>query len=107
MKGQLLAVSASAIDRLLRPFRQQPRSHGMGTTKPGTLLKGAIPLRTFSEWDERKPGFLEIDLVAHCGTTTEGFYLHTLSTVDIATGWVEVQGVWGKGQDRVGSAIHT
>lgn len=106
VKEPLLAMSASTIDRLLRPFRQQPRGHGISTTRPGTLLKTAIPIRTFSEWDERKPGFLEIDLVAHCGVTAEGFYLNTLTTVDIATGWVEVQGVWGKGQDRVGSAIH-
>ena len=47
-----------------------------------------------------------MDLVAHCGESTEGFYLHTLSAVDVATGWVECQAVWGKGQDRVGSAIH-
>jgi len=106
-KAQLLRVSASTVDRLLRPYRQQARGPALSTTKPGTLLKAAIPIRTFSEWDERRPGFLELDLVAHCGESTEGFYLNTLSAVDIATGWVEVQGVWGKGQDRVGSAIHT
>ncbi len=107
VKEQLLGMSASTIDRLLRPYRQHPKGRSFSTTKPGTLLKSAIPIRTFSEWDERCPGFLEIDLVAHCGESTEGFYLNTLSAVDIATGWVEVQGVWGKGQDRVGSAIHT
>ncbi len=69
VKGQLLRMSASTMDRLLRPCRQQAKGRSVSTTKPGTLLKGAIPLRTFSEWDERKPGFLEIDLVAHCGTT--------------------------------------
>ena len=76
------------------------------TTKPGSLLKAAIPIRTFTEWDEKRPGFLEIDLVAHCGESTEGFYLSTLSTVDVATGWVECRGVFGKGQERVKSGIH-
>ena len=76
------------------------------TTKPGTLLKASIPIRTFPDWDDKRPGFQEIDLVAHCGDSTEGFYLNTLSAVDIATGWVEVRGVWGKGQQRVGGAIH-
>lgn len=107
VRASLLQMSASTIDRLLRPFRQGTARRPLGATKPGTLLKAAIPIRTFSEWDERRPGFLEVDLVAHGGESTEGFYLNTLSAVDIATGWVEVQGVWGKGQDRVGSAIHT
>lgn len=107
VKVQLLRMSPSTMDRVLKPYRQLPRGRPLSATKPGTLLKTAIPIRTFSEWDDRRPGFVEIDLVAHCGTTVEGFYLNTLSTVDIATGWVEVQGVWGKGQDRVGSAIHT
>ena len=53
-----------------------------------------------------QPGFLEIDLVAHCGDTTEGQYLNTLSAVDIATGWVACRGVMGKGQQRVGGAVH-
>jgi len=106
VKAQLLRMSSSTIDRLLKPYHQQTRGRGFSTTKPGTLLKTAIPIRTFSEWDEAHPGFLEIDLVAHCGESTEGFYLNTLCAVDVATGWVEVQGVWGKGQERVGSAIH-
>ncbi len=105
VRGKLLAMSAATIDRRLRPYKV--RLKGLATTKPGTLLKKQIPVHTYTPWDEQRAGFVEIDLVAHCGTTVEGFYLNTLSTVDIATGWVEVQGVWGKGQDRVGSAIHT
>jgi len=101
--GQL---SESTIDRLLRPFRHLGMRRPFSTTKPGSLLKAAIPIRTFGEWDEERPGFLEVDLVAHCGESTEGFYLNTLSTVDVFTGWVECQGVWGKGQDRVGGAVH-
>jgi hypothetical protein len=106
VKEQLYRMSPATIDRLLRPYRQRGLRRPFSTTKPGSLLKGAIPIRTFADWDDKRPGFLEIDLVAHCGESTEGFYLNTLSTVDVATGWVECQGVWGKGQDRVGGAIH-
>ncbi len=103
---QLLQMSPSTIDRLLRPYRRQGRRHGFSTTRPGTLLKREIPIRTFSDWDEACPGFLEVDLVAHCGESTEGFYLTTLTTVDIHTGWVECQAVWGKQEHKVRGAIH-
>ena len=106
---QLCRLSASTIDRHLRPYKDTGGRRPFSTTKPGSLLKAAIPIRTFAEWNEDKPGFIEVDLVAHCGETTEGFYLNTLSTVDIRlrrTGWVECQAVWGKGQDRVGGAVH-
>src|SRR4029434_7250936 len=53
-----------------------------------------------------RPGFCEVDLVAHCGSSTQGFYLCTLCAVDIETTWVELEAVWGKGQQRVGSAVH-
>ena len=69
----------------------------------------AIPIRTFAdraEWDEYRAGFVEIDLAACCEDTTEGFYLNTLTAVDIATGWVECRVVWEKGQQRVGGAVH-
>ncbi len=105
-RAQLLAMSTSTIERLLRPVRQREGRRPLSTTKPGTLLKHAIPIRTFTEWEDHRPGFLEVDLVAHCGESTEGFYLNTLTAVDIATGWVERQAVWGKTQDRVGAALH-
>jgi len=75
-------------------------------TKPGSLLKSSIPIRTFADWQEDRPGFLEVDLVSHCGESTEGFYLTTLCAVDVASGWSECVGVWGKGQERVGGAVH-
>ena len=103
---QLLQMSPSTIDRLLRPYRRQGRCHGFSTTRPGSLLKREIPIRTFSDWDEACPGFLEVDLVAHCGESTEGFYLTTLTAVDIHTGWVECQAVWGKQEHKVRGAIH-
>lgn len=106
LRGQLLRVSASTIDRLLRPYKERPRRVPLSATKPGALLKGAIPMRTFADWNEGRPGYMEVDLVAHCGESTEGFYINTLSAVDVATGWVECQPVWGKSQERVGGAVH-
>ena len=101
------AMSASTIDRLLRPAKERgQRRPWTSGTKPGSLLKAAIPIRTFGEWGHPPPGHLEVDLVAHCGESTEGFYLTTLTGVDLATGWVVCRGVWGKGQDRVGAAVH-
>jgi hypothetical protein len=103
---QLCHMSASTIDRILRRWRGSGTRRGLRTTKPGTLLKNSIPIRTFSEWEDTRPGFIEADLVAHCGESAEGFYLTTLSTVDVATGWCEPVAVWGKGQDRVGGAVY-
>src|SRR5512137_2774792 len=62
-------------------------------------------LKTFGEWEDVKPGFIEVDLVAHCGESTEGFYLTTLSAVDVATGWYEAASVWGKYQEHVRGAL--
>ena len=106
IESQLCRMSPATIDRLLRPWRRLDGRRGLTTTKPGSLLKNAIPIRTFTDWQENKPGFLEIDLVAHCGESVDGFYLNTLTAVDIASGWTECIAVWGKGQDRVGGAIH-
>jgi hypothetical protein len=105
-EAQLCRMSPSTIDRILRRWRGNRLRRSKSTTKPGTLLKHAIPVRTFSEWNENKPGFIEADLVAHCGDSVEGFYLTTLSTVDVATGWCEPVAVWGKGQDRVKGAVY-
>ena len=75
-RAQLLAMSAATIDRRLRLFRLQrdPKNwkhwHGLGTTKPGSLLKDQVPIQTYTPWEEQRPSFFEIDLVAHCGTTT-------------------------------------
>ncbi len=104
-QAELCRMSTSTIDRLLYRWRNRPY-HGLSTTKPGTLLKNAIPVKTFSEWNDSKPGFLEVDLVAHCGDSVEGFYLNTLSAVDVATGWYEPVAVWGKGRDRVKGAVY-
>jgi len=105
-EDQICRMSPSTIDRLLKPYRIGRRRKSLGTTRQGSLLKASIPIRTFGEWEEQSPGFVEVDLVAHCGESTEGFYLTTLSAVDIATRWAEYRGVWGKGQRKVGGAIH-
>lgn len=103
---ELCRMSPSTIDRLLGPWRRSAGQHRFSLTKPGTLLKNAIPIKTYAEWDDARPGFLEVDLVHHSGASEEGFYLTTLSAVDVATGWSECMAVWGKGQERVGAAIH-
>jgi len=105
-EARLCQMSPSTIDRLLRPWRQAGGRSSLSTTRPGCLLKSAIPIRTFADWQENKPGFMETDLVAHCGESTEGFYLNTLCAVDVASGWTECLPVWGKGQFRVRQAVH-
>ena len=104
VREPLLRMSAATIDRRLPPFRLQQRRR-LGTTKPGTLLKQQIPVQTYTPWDEQRLGFVEIDLVAHCGTTTAGHYVNTLTVTDVATGWTECAGVWGKGQAAVCRAL--
>jgi hypothetical protein len=104
-KELLLKISSASIDRCLRPVRIKS-PHGLSTTKPGSLLKNLIPVRTFTEWDKEQPGFMEIDLVAHCGNTTEGQYLNTLTCTDICTGWTDVTALSHRSQEAVSKAIH-
>lgn len=87
-RAALLRMSAATIDRYLKPCRTGGR-RGLTTTRPGQLLKHTIPIRTFADWDEAQPGFVEMDLVAHCGPTTAGYYLNTLTAVDVYSGWTE------------------
>lgn len=78
---------------------------GRSLTKPGTLLKQQIPIKTFAAWDETAPGFLEMDLVAHGGQSGAGEFLFTLSAVDVATGWISLVGVRNKGEQAVFAAL--
>jgi transposase InsO family protein len=103
-KVLLLQMSASTIDRRLAPFRQQ-RGRGKSTTKPGTLLKDAIAVRTFADWDDARPGFVEIDLVAHCGDTVAGQYLQTLTATDVRSGWTECLALPHRSQEAVSAAM--
>lgn len=103
-KTLVLQMSASTIDRRLASFRQQ-RDRGLSTTKPGTLLKNAIPVRTFADWDDAKPGFVEMDLVAHCGDTVAGQYLQTLTATDVRSGWTECLALPQRSQTAVSAAM--
>jgi Integrase core domain len=98
-------ASRPTLARLLGPARARYPRRGATITRPGSVLRHEIPIRTFTEWTDARPGFLEVDLVAHCGSSTKGFYLCTLCAVDIATAWIELEPVWGKGQVRVGGAV--
>jgi len=105
VKAQLLSMSRSTIDRRLQPARIKEKRRGLSSTKPGTLLKRQIPVRIYTPWDEQQPGFLEIDLVAHCGETTAGNYLNTLTATDLATGWTECLALPNKTQTATFLAI--
>ena len=105
-ESQLCHISAATIDRLLRPWKQKGGRRLFSTTKPGNLIRNSIPIRTFADWQENRPGFIEVDLVAQCGESLDGFHLNTLMAVDVATSWSEFIGLWGKVQQRVGTAIH-
>jgi hypothetical protein len=95
VREKLLGASARTLDRLLEPLRIQ--GAGRALTRPGTLLRHQIPIRG-SVWEENKAGWLEVDTVALCGGSTAGEYVWMLDGVDYATTWVEVRGIWGRGQ---------
>jgi len=104
-RALLLQLSPATVDRLLRSERQGHKKRGLGTTKPGTLLKKQIPVRTFADWNETQAGFLEVDLVAHCGSSTDGEYLNSLVLTDIHTTWTEQVALLNRSQQTVGAAI--
>ena len=95
--------AAAMIQHQPKGGKIQPPQRGIFTqpltTKPGFLLKSHIPIKT-NQWDETRPGFIEADTVAHCGTSLSGEFALTLDTVDIATGWTEQRAVWGKGESQ-------
>jgi hypothetical protein len=105
IKSRLLTISPATVDRLLADIRHAGQPHRLSTTKPGFLLKHHIPIRTFADWNEAGPGFVEADLVAHCGNTVLGSYLHTLVMTDIATQWIEFFALLFRGQTAVGQAV--
>jgi hypothetical protein len=101
---QLLGISARQIDRRLAGKKSQCKRRLYGQTKPGTLLKHHIPVKT-DNWSVTKPGFAEIDLVSHSGNRGEGEFAYTLNLTDIHTGWTESRGLLGKGQEGVRQAL--
>jgi hypothetical protein len=101
---QLLAISPRQLERRLQPRKVGLKRTLYGTTRPGSLLKHQIPIKT-DQWDVTTPGYLEIDLVSHSGASALGEFLYTLDAVDIQTGWVERQAVLGKGRHGIVAAL--
>ncbi|MBI3560042.1 hypothetical protein HY087_02865 [Candidatus Gottesmanbacteria bacterium] len=97
-KELLTHVSAATADRLLAHERRRISLKGRSRTKPGSLLKHQIPIRTFADWNEKTPGFLEIDSVHHGGDSAGGVYAWSLDATDVSTGWNECAGHLGRGE---------
>ena len=104
-RAKLLQLSPATADRLLQPERRKHELRSRGRTRPGTLLKHQIPIRTFADWNEQRPGFAELDLVAHDGGIGFGDYAQTLDMTDVCTGWTETIAVPNKAQVWVFEAI--
>lgn len=105
VRTKLLTISPATTDRLLASTKAKSRLKGRSGTKPGTLLKHHIPIRTFADWNESVPGFVEVDLVAHDGGVAFGEYAQTLDLTDIATTWTETRAVKNKAQCHVFKAL--
>lgn len=102
----LSQISPATIDRLLKPIRVRFKGRGLSGTKPGTLLKNHIPIRT-ENWDIQKPGWLEADTVHHCGNSLRGDYIYSLTMTDIVSGWTENRAIWGKSAPAVLNAVRS
>ena len=99
-QGKLLSISAATIDRVLKPVRVAYGRKGLSGTRPGSLLKNQIPIRTHF-WDITQPGFMEADTVAHCGNSLAGEFAWSLTMTDILTTWTENRATWNKGAEGV------
>lgn len=104
-REKLYRISPATIDRLLSAEKKKYQLRGKSHTKPGTLLKSQIPIRTFSQWDEKRPGFTEIDLVGHEGGNSQGEFIQTLDVTDVCTGWTDTQAVRNKAEKWVFEAL--
>lgn len=105
VREQLLAISPATIDRVLTPERKKLQIKGRSHTKAGALLKHQIPIRVFFDWNERIPGFFELDTVAHDGGSASGEYLFTLNATDVSSGWVELRALLNKAQRWVKEGV--
>jgi hypothetical protein len=104
-RQQLLALSPATLDRLLAPVRARRGRQPYRASPATSALKQQIPIRTWSDWAAARPGALQGDLVLHCGDLLDGFFLASLVGVDVASGWIELEPIWGLGQHRVGAGI--
>lgn len=105
VRGALLSMSAATIDRQLRNWRKHLGRQPRRPASPATGLKAQIPIRTWGEWRDVEPGSVQGDLVLHCGERAEGFFLTTLTLVDVATGWTDVEPIFGLVMNRVGGGV--
>jgi len=103
-RSKLLRMSAATINRLLGRYRHL-KGRGICSTRPGGLLKSQVAVRLANGWDDKRPGFGEIDCVAHCGERYEGEFFHTVGYTDIATGWSEFRPLRAKGQKETTTAL--
>jgi hypothetical protein len=106
VRAALLAISPATVDRLLRPFRLRKWRQPQRQSTASPTLKSQVPIRTWAEWHDVSPGSLQADLVLHCGESLQGFFLTTMTAVDVASGWTALQAIWGMGKERVGGALH-
>ncbi len=107
VRAKLLTISPATIDRRLATDRARLQIRGRSGTKPGSLLKSQIPVRTWADWDDDRPGFVEIDLVGHEGGNPKGTFCQTLTCTDIATGWTENAAIANKAKHRVRAGLAT
>ena len=107
VKQKLLKISVSTCERLLRPHKAQFRPTGQCMTRPGSMLKAQIPVRTWADWSETEPGYCEMDLVHHCDNDTYGEYIHTLTVTDVVLGWTELQALKNRSERTVESGVES
>ena len=103
-KEKLLTISPAQIDRLLRPSRLQHPKKGLSATRPGTILRQAVPTRAGPP-DTSRPGSVEADTVAHCDDSTEGDYVNSLTFTELFSGWTENRAIWNKSGEAVLSQL--
>jgi hypothetical protein len=101
IRSLLVGISASTMDRLLKPYKMPSRRRPYTQSQSVNAIKAQVPIRTFGTWQGEGPGAMQADLVMHCGESPQGFFLCSLLAVDIKTGWIGLKAIWGKGQDRV------
>jgi hypothetical protein len=104
--AHLARISPATMDKL-RAHDPQRLGQRRSYTKPGTLLKHQIPIRTYADWNPKRPGFMEMDLVDHSGGLAQGDFAQTLNMTDVSSGWTEMRAVRNKAQKHVFAAIQT
>jgi hypothetical protein len=106
VRAGVLMLGPSTIDRLLRPYRRVPKRRLGGHPPTLAHIRRQVPIRTSGEWKGAEPGCVQADLVEHCGEEASGFFLYTLTVVDVVTSWTVCRPVWSKHMDRVRAALH-